>query len=103
MNDCYVPINKDDINFETILDLNKEVQSEIQSQQKDWVAIKVLNLKIQTLLKTMSNHIVSVRLRNKDIAPVLEHNEKYNELFKLSIDAYDSDKGIKLSGEDFLI
>ncbi|RNI36712.1 CRISPR-associated helicase Cas3' [Hanamia caeni] len=99
----YVPINKDDINFETLLDLNMEVQSKIQSQQKDWAAIKILNLKMQTLLKKMSNHIVSVRLRNKDIAPVLGHNEKYNELFKLSIDAYDSDKGVKISGEDFLI
>lgn len=99
----YVPMKEDDINFETLLDLNKEVQSKIQSQQKNWAAIKMLNLKIQTLLKTMSNHIVSVRLRNKDFAPILGHNEKYNELHKLSIDAYDSNKGIQISGQDFLI
>jgi hypothetical protein len=99
----YVPINENDINFETLLDLNMEVQTRIQSQQKDLAAIKVLNLKIQTLLKKMSNHIVSVRLRNKDTLPMLGHSGKYNELHKLSIDAYDSDKGIKISGEDFLI
>lgn len=99
----YVPINEDDRNFETLLALNKEVQNAIQSKQKDWGIIKMLNLKIQTLLKTMSNHIVSVRLRNKDTAPNLAHNENYNGLSKLSIDAYSFRKGIKISGEDFLI
>ena len=99
----YVPINKDDIHFETLLDLNKEIQSKIHSQEKDWAAIKMLNLKRQTLLKSMSNHIVSIRLRTKDIVPMLGHNEKCNEIYKLSIIAYDSDDGIKISSEDLFI
>jgi len=99
----YVPINNTDTNFETLLDLNKEVQNAIKSKDKDWNTIKILNLRIRTLLKTMSNHIVSVRLRNKDTAPILGHDESYNGLSKLSMDAYDFRDGIKITGEEFII
>ena len=99
----YVPINSEDSNFEDLLDLNQKAKTLIHSPQRNWNNIKVLNFKIQTLLKKMANQIVSVRLRDKDSVPILGHSEGYNEIYKLDIDSYSFKKGIKNSGEESII
>lgn len=99
----YVPINSADTNFEDLLELNQKAITLIHSPKKNWDSIKVLNFKIQTLLKKMANQIVSVRLREKDSIPVLGHSEGYNEIYKLDIDSYSFKRGIKISGEESII
>lgn len=99
----YVPIDQEDTNFEDLLELNREIMSLVQSSKKDWNAIKSLNFKMQMLLKIMSNQIVSIRLRNKDSMPVLGHNQDFNGMYKVDLVSYSFEKGIKISGEDFMI
>jgi CRISPR-associated endonuclease/helicase Cas3 len=95
----YVAKNTTDLNFENLLKLNDEAFNLILSSQKDWNAIKILNFKIQNLLKEMSNQIVSVRLRDKDQAPTLAHNENYNGIYKIDLDSYSYEKGVNISGD----
>lgn len=99
----YVPTDENDSNFEDLLEWNYNVINLIKSGRKDWSAIKSLNFKIQTLLKNMSNQIISVRLREKDHAPALAHFESYYGIYKIDKDFYSSEKGIKVSGDDLLI
>lgn len=95
----YVAKEPTDSNFENLLKLNDEAFNLILSSQKDWNTIKILNFKIQNLLKEMSNQIVSVRLRNKDHAPTLAHNENYNRIYKIDLDSYSYEKGVNISGD----
>lgn len=98
----YISKDQSDLNFENLLKLNDEAFSLIHSHQKNWSAIKILNLKIQNLLKEMSNQIVSVRLRDKDQVPMLAHNEDYNGIYKINLDSYSYEKGINISGYCFI-
>ena len=95
----YVAKDPTDLNFENLLKLNGDALRLILSSQKDWGAIKILNFKIQNLLKEMSNQIVSVRLRGKDHAPMLAHNENYNGIYKIDPDSYSYEKGVNISGD----
>lgn len=99
----YVPINSADTNFEELLELNQNAITLIHSPNKNWNSIKVLNFKIQALIKKMSNQIISVRLRDRNSVPVLGHSEGFNEIYKLDIDSYSFRNGIKISGEESII
>lgn len=98
----YIPIDNSDTNFEDLLALNQEVMNLVQSRNKNWDAIKPLNFRIQMLLKVMSNNIVAIRLRNKDHAPILAHNEVFSEIHKIDLNAYSFERGVDISGECIL-
>ncbi len=99
----YVPKDKDDLNFENLLEMKNDAMFKILSQDKEWENVKILNFKIQSLLKKMANQIVSVRLKDKDHAPILAHHENYNGIYKIDMNSYSIEKGIKISGEEIFI
>lgn len=98
----FVPKN-DDERFENLLALNIEIQQLYKSQDKDWTQIRLLSLKLNSLLKEMSNRIVSVRLKKNDTPPLCQNNIDFNGIFKISLDSYSFEKGVDVAGEDFIL
>lgn len=99
----FVPENKNDERFENLLDLNNGIQQFLKLQKKDWAQIRLLSLKIKSLLKDMSYRIVSVRLKKNDTPPLCQNNTDFNGIFKISLDSYSFEKGVDVEGEDFIL
>lgn len=99
----FVVKNNNDLRFEYLLDLSIEIEQLTKSKNKDWTQIRLTSLKINSLLKDMSNRIVSVRLKKNDIPPLCQNNKDFNGLFKISPDSYSFEKGVDIEGEDFIL
>lgn len=103
VNQYFVVENNNDSRFEDLLDLSVEVEQLIKSKNKDWTQIRLNSIKINRLLKEMSNRIVSVRLKKSDVPPLCETNKEFRGIFKINLDSYSFEKGVDVEGEDFIL
>lgn len=98
----YVPWNYKDNNFEILLKLQSElIYLFKENAEKGRIRVKKKSIQIQ--LKRMSGQIVQVRLNKDQIKPLQGSDQHYFNLYKIDRNSYTFDKGIDLTGAEFLI
>lgn len=98
----YVPWNNEDNNFEFLLKLQSELKDLIKNNA-EIESIRAKKKSIQLQLKSMSEHIVQVRLNKDQIKPLQGSTQHYFNLYKIDRNSYTFEKGIDLIGAEFLI
>ncbi|MFA3783382.1 CRISPR-associated helicase Cas3' [Melioribacteraceae bacterium 4301-Me] len=88
----YIPRNKNDNEFEILERLYEELQNIMYN---DFEKKKVKWIEIENQLKKMSDRIVQVRIKSKDVKPVADKDPCF-QIYKLST-GYSSAKGVELS------
>ncbi|WP_176694104.1 CRISPR-associated helicase Cas3' [Anaerophaga thermohalophila] len=98
----YVPWNDKDNNFEVLANLQSELTDLIKGNAEKRT-IRTKKKSIQNQLKKMSGQIVQVRLNKNQIQPLQGSDQQYFNLYKIDNNSYSFDKGIDLTGAEFLI
>lgn len=93
----FVPLSKDDFRFE-------ELESIINNAKEiDYSSLKQHKIKIEALIKNMSNRIISVRLYNESDLPPIAHPKMVCGMYKLNSKNYNRQKGLLISLDDVFI
>lgn len=98
----YVARNNNDGKFENVLEMHNTL-IELLKSDADKSVIRLQKNKIKSHLKSMSNQIVSIRLRPKQTRPLLGNNQSYFSLFKIDLGCYSFNNGIDLQGTEFIL
>jgi CRISPR-associated endonuclease/helicase Cas3 len=98
----YVPWNVKDKNFEILIRMQSELIDMIRgNKEKGMIKTKKKSIEIQ--LKKMSGQIVQVRLNKDQIKPLQGAENQYYNLRLIHNQSYSFEKGVDLSGADFII
>lgn len=98
----YVPWNVKDKNFEILIRMQSELIDMIRgNKEKGMIKTKKKSIDIQ--LKKMSGQIVQVRLNKDQIKPLQGAENQYYNLRLIHNQSYSFEKGVDLSGADFII
>lgn len=98
----FVPRNYQDEKFEKLLTLQNEL-IEFFRTNTDRSIIRSKKKSIEMQLKKMSGQIVQVRLNRNQIRPLQGNEKHYFNLFEIDNSSYSFDKGIDLTGAEFII
>lgn len=98
----YVPNNKNDLNFEKLIELQQELNMLIKSvSDKHLVNQKKRSIALK--LKTMSQNIVQIRIKSNQVKPICSHDRNYFNLFKIASNSYSFCFGIDAKGEEIIL
>ncbi|MDD2716747.1 MAG: CRISPR-associated helicase Cas3' [Candidatus Wallbacteria bacterium] len=95
----YIPVKKDDTEFEKLENLFNELKS---IKFNDFEKKKLKLIEIDKRLKKMADHVVQIRLKKDDSKPVVSSEPCFG-LLKLSKEHYNSRTGICLSNDNQLL
>ena len=98
----YVAEHPSDNNFEKLLNFKMEMEVLFLEPKKDWSKISPIKLKLEELLRKMSNNIVQVRIRKKDFKPEV-NSEEYYGLYEIAPEYYSFEEGVDLTNSVGLI
>ncbi len=98
----FVPRNHKDKKFEKLL-IQKNELIEFFRTNADRSIIRSKKKSIVMLLKKMSGQIVQVRLKRNQIRPLQGSDRHYFNLFEIDNKCYSFEKGVDLTGAEFLI
>jgi CRISPR-associated endonuclease/helicase Cas3 len=98
----FVPRNHKDKKFEKLLIQQNEL-IEFFRTNADRSIIRSKKKSIVMLLKKMSGQIVQVRLKRNQIRPLQGSDRHYFNLFEIDNKCYSFEKGVDLTGAEFLI
>lgn len=98
----YVPYDYDDNNFDDLLKLQSELIGLIKGNA-DKSRIRTKKKSIEMQLKKMSGQIVQVRLNRNQIRPLQGSDQHYFNLYKIDDNSYSFEKGVDLTGAQFIL
>lgn len=98
----YVPYDYDDNNFDDLLKLQSELIDLIKGNA-DKSRIRTKKKSIEMQLKKMSGQIVQVRLNRNQIRPLQGSDQHYFNLYKIDDNSYSFEKGVDLTGAQFIL
>lgn len=93
----YVPLNNDDNQFEELEQLVETMSKESYDKTRN------LKIKLNVLLKKMSNRIVSLRVFDESTLPPTSNPKEVCGINKLNIDFYSKERGIKFQKDSYVL
>lgn len=98
----FVPKKQTDKKFEILLNMQEDLV-ELIRQNSERNIIRQKKKIIGVLLKKMSNQIIQVRLNKNQIRPLQGSERHYFNLYYIDNQYYSFDKGVNLSGTEFIL